>query len=129
LGEGEWEARAKGELGIIAFLEGDSRRAAAMLGDALLSATASGDVGGQVRSLEMLGNGFKEAKKIWEALAFFERAIKVSSATPDAGFPFMAFEGESEALVGQGKVSEAKDKLEQAFTKSQRKSKRSVMKP
>jgi len=26
--------------------------------------------------------------------------------------------GESEALVGQGKVSEAKDKLEQAFTKA-----------
>src|SRR6267378_4220643 len=118
LSEGEWEARARGELGIIAFLEGDSRRAAAMVGDALLSATASGDVGGQVRSLEMLGNGFKEAKRYGEALAFFERAIKASSATPDAGFPFMAFEGESAALVGQGKVSEAKDKLEQAFTKA-----------
>ena len=49
LGEAQWEARATGELGIIAFLEGDSRRAATMVGDALLSAMASGDVSRQVR--------------------------------------------------------------------------------
>ena len=116
LGESEWEARAEGELGIIAFLQGDSRRAAVMVGDALLSAKASGDMGGQVRMLEMLGNGFNEAKRYGEALAFFERAIKTASATPDAGFPYMAYEGESYALVGQDKGSEAKDKLERALT-------------
>jgi CHAT domain-containing protein len=116
LGETQWEARAKGELGIIAFLEGDSRRAATMVGDALLSAMASGDVGGQVRTLEMLGNGFNEAKRYGEALAFFERAIKTSSANPDSGFPFMAYEGESAALVNQGKVSEARGKLERALS-------------
>ena len=44
LGRHEWEARAEGELGIIGFLQGDSRRAAVMVGDALLSAKASGDV-------------------------------------------------------------------------------------
>ncbi len=116
LGEHEWEARAEGELGIIGFLQGDSRRAAIMVGDSLLSAKASGDVGGQVRMLEMLGNGFNEAKRYGEALAFFERAIKTSSSTPDSGFPFMAYEGESVALVAQDKVSEAKDKLERALT-------------
>src|SRR6202158_1628738 len=116
LGETQWGARANGELGIIAFLEGDSRRAATMVGDAVLSAMASGDVGGQVRYLEMLGNGFNEAKRYGEALAFFERAIKTSSANPDAVFPLMAYEGESESLVSQGKVSEARDKLERALT-------------
>src|SRR5208282_1689212 len=40
LRETQWESRAKGELGIIGFLEGDSRRAATMVGDALLSAMA-----------------------------------------------------------------------------------------
>ncbi len=115
LGEGQWEARAEGELGIIAFLEGDSRRAATMVGDSLLSAMASGDEGGQVRMLEMLGNGFNEAKRYGEALAFFERAIKGSESTPDAGFPYMAYEGESAALASQGKVSEARDKLEHAL--------------
>src|SRR6266704_3117729 len=115
LGETQWEGRANGELGIIAFLEGDSRRAATMVGDAVLSAMASGDVGGQVRYLEMLGNGFNEAKRYGEALAFFERAIKVSAANSDAGFPFMAYEGESATLVSQGKVLEAKSKLERAL--------------
>src|ERR1700693_1854882 len=124
LGDAQWEARAKGELGFVAFLEGDSRRAAIMVGDAFLSAKASGDVGGQVRLLEMLGNGFSEAKRYGEALAFFERAIKTSSSNPDAGFPFMAYEGESQALAAQGKMSEAVDKLDRALTIARAKQKR-----
>jgi CHAT domain-containing protein len=115
LGEAQWEARAEGELGIIAFLEGNSRRAAVMVGDSVLSAKASGDVGGQVRMLEMLGNGFNEAKRYGEAIAFFEHAIKISGATPDAGFPYMAYEGESHALFSQGKLPEAREKLEHAL--------------
>jgi CHAT domain-containing protein len=115
LGDAQWEARAKGELGFVAFLEGDSRRAAIMVGDAFLSAKASDDVGGQVRLLEMLGNGFNETKRYGEALAFFERAIKTSSSNPDAGFPFMAYEGESQTLAAQGKMTEAKDELERAL--------------
>src|SRR5437588_728675 len=71
LGEREWESRAEGELGFVAFLEGDSRHAAIMVGDAFLSAKASGDTGNQVRLLEMMGNGFNEAKRYGEALAFF----------------------------------------------------------
>lgn len=116
LGEAQWEARAEGELGIIAFLEGNSRHAAVMVGDSVLSAEASGDIGGQVRMLEMLGNGFNEAKRYGEAIAFFERAIKISKATPDAGFPFMAYEGESYALIGEGKIPEGENKLELALT-------------
>ena len=115
LGESQWEARAEGELGFVAFLEGDSRRAAIMVGDAYLSAKASGDVGGQVRLLEMLGNGFNEAKRYGEALAFFERAIKTSNSNPDAGFPFMAYEGESQTLAAQGRMTEAREKLERAL--------------
>src|SRR3989454_2161934 len=115
LGERQWEARAKGELGFVAFLEGNTRRAAIMVGDAFLSAKASGDTGNQVRLLEMLGNGFNEAKRYEEALTFFERAIKTSSSNPDAGFPFMAYEGESQTLAAQGKMTEAKEELERAL--------------
>jgi CHAT domain-containing protein len=64
----------------------------------------------------MLGNGFNETKRYGEALAFFERAIKTSSSNPDAGFPFMAYEGEAQTLVAQGEVSDAKGKLEHALT-------------
>ena len=107
LGERQWEERAEGELGIIAFLEGDSKRAATMVGDAVMSAFASGDIGGQVRFLEMLGNGFNEVKRYGEALAFFDRAIKISSENPDSGFPYMAYEGKGWTLAGEGKLNEA----------------------
>jgi CHAT domain-containing protein len=115
LGETQWEARAEGELGIIAFLEGNSRRGVKMVGDALLSAMASGDVGGQVRYLEMLGNGFIEMRRYGEALASFNRAIRLTHATPDSGFPFMAFEGKSQALVGEAKLGEAREALNEAL--------------
>jgi hypothetical protein len=48
----DWEERAEGELGIITFLEGDSKRAARMLGDALISALATGDVGAKLDILK-----------------------------------------------------------------------------
>ena len=104
LGEKQWEARAEGELGIIAFLEGDSKRASTMVGDALLSAMASGDVGGQVRTLEMLGNGFNEVRRYGEALAFFERAIKSSRDNPDCGFPVHGLRRQGLGFGGRGKV-------------------------
>ncbi|HEV2224535.1 MAG TPA: CHAT domain-containing tetratricopeptide repeat protein [Candidatus Acidoferrales bacterium] len=116
LGETQWVARANAELGIVAFLQGESGRAAKLVGDALLSAMASGDTGGQVRSLEMLGNGFNTVQRHAEALAFFDRAIKVATKTPDAGFPYMAFEGKAQALVGQNKLRDARDTLNQALT-------------
>lgn len=115
LGEAQWEARANAELGIIAFLQGDSGRAAKLVGDALLSAMASGDAGGQVRSLEMLGNGFNTVQRYAEALAFFDRAIKIATNTPDAGFPYMAFEGKAQAFVGQNELPQARDTLNQTL--------------
>jgi CHAT domain-containing protein len=116
LGESQWETRAEGELGVIAFLEGDSKRAAAMMGDAVLSAMASGDVGEQVRTLEMLGNGFNEVHRYGEALAFFDRAIKISKQNPDCGFPFMAYEGKGWTLAGEGNLEEAGRTLDYALT-------------
>jgi hypothetical protein len=57
LGQKQWVTRADGELGLVAFLEGNPGRAARLLGGALLSTMTSGDVAGQVRFLELLGRG------------------------------------------------------------------------
>jgi hypothetical protein len=91
--------RAAGELGLIAFLEGNPGQAARLVGGALLSTMASGDTGGQVRFLELLGAGFEEVNRNAEALRFFERAIKLADAEKDSGLPFMAYEGKAQALV------------------------------
>src|SRR5271166_4203169 len=123
LGDDRWATRASGELGIIAFLEGNSGRAAKLLGGALVSTMASGDKGGQIRFLEMLGNGMVEVNRPAEALMFFERAIRIAEADKDCGLPFMAYEGKAQALVAIGRPDDARSVLQDALAKarSQRK--------
>lgn len=118
LGEDRWVTRADGELGIIAFLEGKTGQGAKLLGSALISTMTNGDVGGQIRFLEMLGNGMVEVNRNGEALMFFERAIKLAEANKDSGLPFMGYEGKSAALVALGRPEEAKQVLQDALVKA-----------
>jgi CHAT domain-containing protein len=124
LGEKQWANRASGELGLVAFLEGNPGRAARLLGGALLSTMASGDTGGQIRFLELIGRGFEEVNRHTEALRFFERAIKLAETERDSGLPFMAYEGKAQALVALGKPDQAKKVLEDALSKARSQQKR-----
>ncbi|MGA7566591.1 MAG: hypothetical protein WBW53_11090, partial [Terriglobales bacterium] len=124
LGDDRAMTRAAGELGLIAFLEGNPGQAARLLGGALLSTMASGDTGGQVRFLELLGAGFEEVNRHAEALRFFERAIKLADAEKESGLPFMAYEGTAQALVASGRTDEAKRVLDDALTKARSQRKR-----
>jgi CHAT domain-containing protein len=124
LGDDRAMTRAAGELGLIAFLEGNPGHAARLLGGALLSTMASGDTGGQVRFLELLGAGFEEVNRHAEALRFFEKAIKLADAEKDSGLPFMAYEGKAQALVASGRTDEAKRVLDDALTKARSQRKR-----
>jgi CHAT domain-containing protein len=116
LGERQWAARATGELGVIAFLEGNTASAVSLIGKAILSAYRTGDTASQVRLLAMLGNGFNEERRFSEALIMFKRAITIAEGTPDAGFPFMAYGGEAAALTGLHQREQAKQLLERALT-------------
>jgi len=118
LGESQWVTRASGELGLIAFLEGNPGRAARLLGSAVLSTMTNGDTAGQVRFLELLGRGFEEVNRHAEALKFFDRAIKLAEGEPDCGLPFMGYEGKAQALVSLGRTYEAKEVLENALAKA-----------
>ena len=114
LGDDLLATRASGELGVIAFLEGNSGRAAKLLGGALVSTMTNGDKGGQIRFLEMIGNGLVEVNRTSDALMFFERAIKIAEADEDSGLPFMGYEGKAQALVALGRPDEAKRVLQDA---------------
>src|SRR6185437_9993487 len=114
LGDSQWAARAKGELGIIAFLEGNTAEAVNLLGGAIFSAYRSGDIGSQVRLLSILGLGFNEEHRFSEALTIFKSAI-ATAETPDAGFPFLAYRGEAAALAGLNQITPAKQLLTKAF--------------
>jgi CHAT domain-containing protein len=85
---------------------------------------ASGDTGGQIRFLELIGRGFEEVNRHTEALRFFERAVRLADAEKDSGLPFMAYEGKAQALVALGKPDEAKAVLEDALGKARLQQKR-----
>jgi CHAT domain-containing protein len=116
LGENQWAARATGELGVIAFLEGNTAAAVSLVGNGILSAYRTGDTASQIRLLSMLGNGFNEERRFSEALMMFQRAIATAESTQDAGFPFMAYGGEAAALSGLHRTDEATKVLEKALT-------------
>ncbi len=118
LGETQWEARARGELGVIAFLQGDTSRAVSLVGKALLSAMVSGDTAAQIRYLDMLGDGFDTTERYTEALRFFDRAIHIAESTQDSPIPLMAYEGKAEALVALGRTWEAKQLLEHGLAEA-----------
>jgi CHAT domain-containing protein/tetratricopeptide (TPR) repeat protein len=115
LGESQWAARAKGELGTIAFLEGNTAEAVNLLGGAILSAFKSRDTGSQVRLLSLLGLGFNEEHRFSEALVMFKRAIAIAEQTPDAGLPFLAYRGEAAALAGLNQMALSKQLLTKAL--------------
>jgi CHAT domain-containing protein/tetratricopeptide (TPR) repeat protein len=123
LGQVQWVTRADGELGLVAFLEGNPGHAARLLGGALLSTMASGDRGGQIRFLELLGRGFEEVNRHAEAMRFFDRAIKLADGE-GSGLPFMAYEGKAHALVAVGKPNEANAMLQDALAKARTQQKR-----
>src|ERR1700686_584652 len=124
LGEKQWATRASGELGLVAFLGGPPGGAARLLGGALLSTMASGDTGGQIRFLELIGRGFEEVNRHTEALRFFERASKLADTEKNSRLPVMAFEGKARALVALGKPQEAKAVLDDALRKARSQQKR-----
>lgn len=107
LGDKAWEARASGELGVIAFLSGDGTKAQSLLAKAVFSAMATGDAAAQIRFLSLIGQGLSVLNRRDEALEFFNRALKLAEATKDAAFPFMAYEGKAELLASMDRRPEA----------------------
>jgi CHAT domain-containing protein len=123
LHENGWANRATGELGLLAFLEGNPKRASDLVAKAFFTARATGDVGGEIRYLELLGDGFKELNRQEEALFFFNHAIDLARSTPDVGFPFMAYEGKARSLVALHRAAEAEALLQSSLREAKSESK------
>ena len=109
LGEAGWANRARGELGLVAFLQGDTNTAIVNLGQAIKVAETSGDTSSLVRWLTLFGHGFVELGRPEQAFDFYERALKVARTVPELQMPFMTLVGKADALVKVGRVSEAEE--------------------
>ena len=116
LGQKQWAARATGELGIIAFVEGNTTLAVNNIGRALKSAYLSNDIGALVEFISISGIGFNEEKRYDEALPLLRYAIKIAEQTPGSGFPFLAYQGLAEALIARGEREESQKVLQKALS-------------
>jgi tetratricopeptide (TPR) repeat protein len=59
--------------------------------------------------------GFNEQRRWREARIAFNKAIKRAAETPDAGFLYMAYEGDAESLMAMHRTDEARGRLEAAL--------------
>ena len=115
-----WESRAKGELGVVAFVEGDSAKATDLVAGALLYAFASADVAAQIRYLTLVGAGMLELNRPEDALRYFDKALAITTTNPDLSFPMMAHTGKATALVRLNRRAEALRVLDEALARARK---------
>lgn len=115
LGEHAWANRARGELGLVAFLQGNVNAAIIQLGQALKVAQTNGDTPSLVRWFTLFGHGYMQLGQPGEALDFYERALKVGSTVRELQFPVMTYLGKGDALTKLGRLDEAEKVLLQAI--------------
>lgn len=111
-GRGQWKARAEGELGTIAFLNGEIYSAVSLVSRALLKAEASRDVAAQIRYRTALGEGLAEFGRPADAIRFYSKALKLAEGTKGAYFPFTAYLGKARLLASTGRLQEGLGMLE-----------------
>lgn len=107
LGDAAWENRANGELGMIAFLRGNTGEATKAVQQAMDTARKLGDVGGELRYLSAIGNGLLLAGYAPIAAGFVDRALALARDNPDTGFPFVATSTKVLTLIELKQYAEA----------------------
>jgi CHAT domain-containing protein len=109
-----WEERAEGELGIVAYLQGDTEKAVMLNTAAFQKARQLKDVAGMIRAISLKGVGLLERDGADDALPLFNQALSLAKSNPDVRFPLMAYMGKSEALEKKGDEAGSGALLEEA---------------
>jgi len=118
LGDAAWENRANGELGMIAFLRGNTGEATKAVQQAMDTARKLGDVGGDLRYLSAIGNGLLLAGYAPIAAGFVDRALALARDNPDTGFPFVATSTKVLTLIELKQHEEAERFAESALAEA-----------
>ena len=120
LGDAGWANRARGELGLVAFLLGDISTSVTRLAQAMTVAQASGDTVSLVRWLTLFGHGFVQLGRPQQALDYYDQALKTASTIQGLQIPVMTYLGKSTALVKLERFSEAEQLLNAALAVAER---------
>jgi CHAT domain-containing protein len=117
LGNTKWRYRAEGQLGFADFYEGDLSGAQSNVAQALIGATKTGDVGGQVFYLSTTASGLVLQGMNDQAMQYATRAIAIAEANPDSGYPIIAHQARLSAMVQLGQVAAARDELKKLLVR------------
>jgi len=120
LGDSGWQSRAKVELSIIHFIDGEPEEGRALLKGAMLSALFHFDRPSQVLYGSTICAGQLEMGKADEALDYCDKALKLAATVKDMGYPFQAYAAKGRALVQLGRHREAQQILEAALAKTKK---------
>lgn len=108
VGEKRIASRASGNLGIVAFLEGNSSEAKWRVSGALASSILTHDVAAQSRYLSLFGLAALEHHAPEQALWFLNKAISIAEKNSKVvPFPEMAYIGKVGALTELSRFGEA----------------------
>jgi CHAT domain-containing protein len=115
INEPRWANRARGELGFVAFMQGDISAGIITVGQALETAKANGDTPSLVRWLTLFGVGYVELGRAEQGLDFFDQAFKVAATVPELQTPVMTYLAKGDALIKLARYSEAEQFLNDAL--------------
>jgi len=126
LGDKAREARASGELGIIAFLQGETGKSLELLSGALKTSIELKDVGAHIRYLTLMGNGLTLFGRPEDGIRYYDRALQLVRSTPELDTSTMAVAGKARALVALKKKAEAEKLFQETLDLAQRRNRRGL---
>lgn len=115
LNDAAWTNRTKGELALIAALQGNMTNAAMGLISATQTAQKLGDTPSVVRWTSIFAQGLSQFGRHDEAIQQYDRALKIAATVPELSFPVMAYLGKGSALAKANRRTEAAAILNQAL--------------
>jgi len=115
----EWEGRALGELGVLAYVtDGDSTRATLLVGKALFKAAETLDSWGGATYLVHSANSLSLIGRHEVALKFSEKAMTAARTHPDSPFPLAVYIGRARTLLEMSKDRQAQELVDKALQQS-----------
>jgi CHAT domain-containing protein/tetratricopeptide (TPR) repeat protein len=115
LGNRRWQNRAQGELGMIAFILGDTGTALSQVTQALVAANNTGDVGAQIRYYAAIATGLDLSADYLQAIRYFDLALGIAAKHKETGFQYISIWGKAKALLELGRVEEADRLIQEAL--------------
>jgi tetratricopeptide (TPR) repeat protein len=118
-GDRKWQSRATGELGMAAFLLGDASAARSQVGQAMMTALATGDAGAQIRYYAAIATGLHLSEEYDQAIRYFDLALNTASKHPESGFQYISYWGKAKALMALKRFQEAEQLVRESLRRAE----------